>query len=123
MIGIGPFISHQNTPFRNHKNGDLHLCLRLIAILRLMFPDALIPAITALGTIDTHGRELGLLAGANVIMPNLSPVNVRKQYELYDHKICTGEEAAECRICLENRVASVGYQIVTHIGNRNKIGA
>ncbi|MCL2028347.1 MAG: [FeFe] hydrogenase H-cluster radical SAM maturase HydE [Bacteroidales bacterium] len=122
MIGIGPYISHQNTPFRDYKNGDLHQCLRLIAILRLMFPYALIPATTALGTIDSEGRELGLKAGANVVMPNLSPVKVRKQYELYDHKICTNEEAAECRMCLENRVAAAGYHIVTHIGNaKNKM--
>ena len=120
MIGTGPYISHQYTPFHNFKNGDLNLCLRIIAILRLMFPYALIPATTALGTIDSRGRELGLTVGANVVMPNLSPVEVRKQYELYDNKICTGEEAAECRTCLENRVASVGYKIVTNIGNVKK---
>ena len=119
MVGIGPYISHKNTPFSDHKNGDLHLCLRLIAIIRLMFPDALIPATTALGTIDKRGRELGLTAGANVVMPNLSPVNVRKQYELYDNKICVYEGAAQCRGCLENRVASVGYHMVTNIGNKN----
>jgi biotin synthase len=119
MIGIGPYISHQNTPFRDHKNGDLHLCLRLIAIMRLMFPDVLIPATTALGSIDQMGRELGLMAGANVVMPNLSPVNVRKQYELYDNKICVYEGAAQCRSCLENKVASMGYHIVTNIGNRS----
>ena len=118
MIGIGPYISHKNTPFHDQKNGDLRLCLRLIAIVRLMFPSALIPATTALGTINEIGRELGLQAGANVVMPNLSPVEVRKQYALYDNKICTGDEAAECRRCLENRVASIGYRIVTNIGNR-----
>jgi biotin synthase len=117
MIGTGPYISHKNTPFHDFKNGNLHLCLRLTAILRLMFPYALIPATTALGTIDKTGRELGLMAGANVVMPNLSPVKVRKQYELYDNKICTGEEAAECRMCLANRVAFAGYNVVTHIGN------
>ena len=120
MIGIGPYILHQNTPFHDLKNGDLHLCLRLIAILRLMFPYSLIPATTALGTIDKKGRELGLMAGANVVMPNLSPVKVRKQYELYDNKICTGEEAAECRMCLTNRVSSIGYSTVIHIGNVKK---
>ena len=120
MIGIGPYISHQNTPFRGAKNGDLHLCLKLIAILRLMFPHALIPATTALGTIDKKGRELGLAAGANVVMPNLSPVEFRKRYELYDNKICTGEEAAECRTCLEKRVAAAGYTIVTDIGHVKK---
>ena len=121
MIGIGPYISHRHTPFRDCANGDLHLCLRLIAVLRLMFPYALIPATTALGTIDPKGRELGLLSGANVVMPNLSPVKVRKQYEIYDNKICTGEEAGECKMCLENRVTSIGYNIVTHIGHVKKI--
>jgi biotin synthase len=117
MIGIGPYSSHKNTPFHGSANGDLRVCLRLISILRLMFPHALIPATTALGTIDANGRELGLTVGANVVMPNLSPVKFRKQYELYDNKICTGEEAAECKMCLEGRVASVGYKIVTDVGH------
>jgi biotin synthase len=118
MIGIGPYIPHQDTPFRDHPAGDMRLCLRLIAILRLMFPNALIPATTALGTVDARGRELGITAGANVIMPNLSPVRVRKQYALYDNKICVSEGAAECRACLENRVVPMGYRIVTHIGHK-----
>lgn len=117
MIGIGPFITHCDTPFAKHKSGTLALTLRLVAILRLMFPYALIPSTTALGTIDPNGRELGLKAGANVVMPNLSPVATRKLYELYDNKICTGEEAAQCRGCLEARVKSAGYEIVTDIGN------
>lgn len=120
MIGIGPYIKHEDTPFASFENGSLSLTLRLIAILRLMFPYALIPATTALGTIHSQGRELGLKAGANVVMPNLSPVKVRKLYELYDNKICTGEEAAQCRGCLERRVKSVGYNIVTSIGNVKK---
>ncbi len=117
MIGIGPYLPHNQTPFSNYQAGSLPLTLRLIAILRLLFPYALIPATTALGTIHPDGRELGLKAGANVVMPNLSPVSVRKLYALYENKICTGEEAAQCRGCLERRVASVGYQIVTDIGN------
>ncbi|MBP3359688.1 MAG: [FeFe] hydrogenase H-cluster radical SAM maturase HydE [Clostridia bacterium] len=117
MIGIGPFITHQDTPFKSYKSGTLELTLRLISILRLMFPYALIPATTALGTINPKGRELGLKSGANVVMPNLSPPSVRKKYELYENKICTGEEAAQCRGCLENRVKSAGYRIVTDIGN------
>jgi biotin synthase len=117
MIGIGPFIAHHGTPFRDFPNGLLRLTLRLVSILRLMFPNALIPSTTALGTIDPQGREYGLRCGANVLMPNLSPVAVRKKYELYDNKICTDEEAAECRHCLEQRVARAGYKIVTHIGN------
>ena len=117
MIGIGPFISHHETPLKNQPNGSLLLTLRLISILRLMFPNALIPATTALGTISPQGREMGLKAGANVVMPNLSPVTVRKKYELYDNKICTGEEAAECRSCLNRRVSSVGYNIISHRGD------
>ncbi|MDR1140763.1 MAG: [FeFe] hydrogenase H-cluster radical SAM maturase HydE, partial [Planctomycetaceae bacterium] len=117
MIGIGPFISHHETPFNRFKSGSLQLTLRMIGILRLMFPYALIPATTALGTADPQGREMGLRAGANVVMPNLSPVEVRKKYELYDNKICTGDEAAECRDCLSRRVSSAGYKIVTDVGN------
>ena len=117
MIGIGPYLTHKDTPFSRFENGSLHLTLRLISILRIMFPYALIPATTALGTIDPNGRELGLKAGANVVMPNLSPTNVRKMYELYDNKICTGDEAAECRYCLQKRVESAGYEIVTARGD------
>lgn len=117
MIGIGPYISHMETPFASFASGSLALTLRLIAILRLIFPYALIPATTALGTIHPQGRELGLKAGANVVMPNLSPVKVRKLYELYNNKICTGEESAQCRGCLEGRVRSAGYQIVTSVGD------
>lgn len=121
MIGIGPYITHADTPFAEFKSGDVMLTLRLVSILRLMFPYALIPSTTALGTIRPQGRELGLKAGANVVMPNLSPVSVRKLYSLYENKICTGEEAAQCRGCLERRVESAGYKIVTDIGNVRKI--
>jgi len=117
MIGIGPYIAHKDTLLHGYANGDLRLCLRLIAILRLMFPKALIPATTALGTIADNGRELGLAAGANVVMPNLSPVKFRKLYELYDNKISTGEEAAESRALLERRVTAAGYNIVTDRGD------
>lgn len=117
MIGIGPYLTHKDTPFASQPNGSLALTLRLIAVLRLLFPYALIPATTALGTIHPQGREMGLKAGANVVMPNLSPVSVRKLYALYEDKICTGEESAQCRGCLEQRVASAGYRIVTDIGD------
>lgn len=120
MIGIGPFIPHHDTPLRDFPAGDLQLTLRLISILRLMFPYALLPATTALGTIHPTGRELGLQAGANVLMPNLSPVRVRKKYALYENKICMGEEAAECRSCLEARVRRAGYRIVTCRGDRKQ---
>ena len=120
MIGIGPYLRHENTPFRDREDGSMQLTLRLIAILRLIFPWALIPSTTALGTIHPSGRELGLQAGANVVMPNLSPVEVREKYELYDNKICTGEESAQCRSCLEARVFAAGYRIVTDIGDVKK---
>lgn len=117
MIGIGPFLAHQDTPFGQEPNGSYETTLHLLGILRLMFPGVLLPSTTALGTIAPDGREKGLLAGANVVMPNLSPVGVRKKYELYDNKICTGEESAQCRGCLETRVESVGYHIVTDRGD------
>ena len=117
MIGIGPFIPHQETKFRQALSGTLQETLYLIAILRLLFPKALLPATTSLGTIDKKGREQGILAGANVVMPNLSPVSVRKKYSLYDNKICTGEEAAECRSCLANRIQSIGYELVVDRGD------
>lgn len=120
MIGIGPFITHRETPFADFECGTAQLTVRLISILRLMFPYALIPSTTALGTIDPNGREMGLKAGANVVMPNLSPTDIRKLYELYENKICTGDEAAQCRGCLEKRVESAGYRIVTDIGNAKR---
>lgn len=117
MIGIGPYVTHAQTPFASFVNGSVELTLRLLSVLRLMFPYVLLPSTTALGTLHPQGRELGLKAGANVVMPNLSPVKVRKLYELYENKICTGEEAAQCRGCLEKRVEAAGYKIVTDIGN------
>lgn len=117
MIGIGPFISHKDTPFKDCENGSARLTLRMISILRLLFPYVLLPSTTALGTISPTGRELGLQAGANVVMPNLTPVRYRQQYELYDNKICTGEEAAECRGCLEKRIEAAGYRAVTDRGD------
>lgn len=117
MIGIGPFIPHKDTPFRNEGTGSLEMTLFLLSLIRLMKPTVLLPATTALGTINPNGRELGILAGANVIMPNLSPRGVRKDYQLYDNKICTGEEAAECIKCLSGRMNRIGYQIVTDRGD------
>ena len=117
MIGIGPFIPHSDTPFAGQKAGGMELTLFLIGLLRLMNPNSLIPSTTALGTINDLGREKGILAGANVVMPNLSPVNVRKNYLLYDNKICTGEEAAECRNCLQNRMKAIGYELAVDRGD------
>ena len=117
MIGIGPFIPNHETPFAQEKPGTLELTLRMLSILRLMFPYVLLPATTALGTISPIGRELGLKAGANVMMPNLTPTDARKNYDLYDNKICMDEDAGKCRGCQENRVNSVGYRIVSDRGD------
>lgn len=117
MVGIGPFIPQKDTPFGEMEPGSLEMTLFLLAIIRLMLPKVLLPATTALGTIHSRGRELGILAGGNVVMPNLSPVKVRKKYALYDNKICTGEEAAECRGCLGNRMESIGYKLVVSRGD------
>lgn len=110
MIGIGPFIPHSETPLKHAKGGALEDTLVMVALARLFVPDSLIPATTAIGSIHPQGRELALNAGANVVMPNLSPIGVRKKYELYDNKICTGEESAQCKHCIELRIASAGFQ-------------
>ncbi len=117
MVGMGPFIPHHDTIYANEKAGSVDLTLRLLSVIRLMLPWVLLPATTALGTLDPMGREKGLMAGANVLMPNLSPVKVRDKYTLYDDKICTGEEAAECIRCLKMRVSKTGYEIVQDRGD------
>jgi len=117
MVGIGPFIPHHATQFAEKPAGTLELTLFLLGIIRLMLPTVLLPATTALGTIHPRGRELGILAGANVVMPNLSPRSVRKKYMLYDNKICTGDEAAECRYCLERRLESIGCRVAVSRGD------
>lgn len=117
MIGIGPFIPHKDTPFKDEPEGSVDITLRLLAILRLLFPKVLLPATTALGTADAIGREKGILAGANVMMPNLSPSNVRDKYLLYDGKICTGDEAAECNQCMRKRVENIGYHVADTRGD------
>lgn len=121
MVGIGPFVPHHDTPFAKEPAGSVEQTLYLLSLLRILKPDLLLPATTALGTMDPLGREKGMRAGANVVMPNLSPTTVRKKYELYDHKICTGEEAAECRNCLQQRMKSVGYELVISRGDPCKI--
>ena len=120
MIGVGPFIVHPHTPFKDYSSGNLNLCLRVIAIIRLLFPYALIPSTTALGSIAESGRKQGLLAGANVVMPNLSPAGVRKLYALYANKAYSGEEAAEGLELLKQQVHSAGYQIVVGRGDAKR---
>lgn len=117
MCGIGPFIPHRDTPFADRESGSVRLTLVLLSIIRLMLPRVLLPATTALGTVDGKGREKGVLHGANVVMPNLSPTEHRADYSLYDNKICTGDEAAECIKCLSGRMKSIGYEIVTDRGD------
>ena len=117
MIGIGPYITHKETPFADFKSGTLGQTLKMISILRLMFPKVLLPATTALGTIAEGGREMGIMAGANVVMPNLSPIKSRKLYDLYENKICTGDEAAECRSSLEENMKTIGYEVVSDRGD------
>ena len=117
MVGMGPFIPHHDTKYADHEPGNVGMTLRLLSVVRLMLPEVLLPATTALGTVDPHGREKGLMAGANVVMPNLSPVSVRKKYQLYDNKICTGDEAAECIRCMSERIERTGYRIKTDRGD------
>lgn len=111
MVGIGPFIPQKDSPFADERGGTLELTLTMLALVRLMLPKVLLPSTTALGTIDPTGREKGFNAGANVVMPNLSPTNVREDYALYDNKICTGDEAAQCIMCLKGRIERAGYEM------------
>ena len=117
MCGIGPFVAHHRTPFALFPGGTAEQTCFLLSIIRLIHPPVLLPATTALGTIDPFGREKGIEAGANVVMPNLSPVGVREKYEIYDNKICTGDESARCKDCLSARMASIGYRVVTARGD------
>ena len=117
MVGIGPFIPHKNTPFANEPSGALELTLYMLGLVRLMLPNVLLPATTALGTIDPSGRELGILAGANVVMPNLSPMGVREKYLLYNNKIHTDIEAAEGVEDLKKRMKEIGYEVVVSRGD------
>ena len=117
MCGIGPFVPHADTVFAKEPAGTVELTCFLLSVIRLLHPPVLLPATTALGTIHPEGREMGILSGANVVMPNLSPVSVREKYALYDNKICTGEESAQCKDCLSRRMRSIGYEIVTDRGD------
>lgn len=120
MCGIGPFIPHADTPFSKEKTGTVELTCYLLSIIRLIKPNILLPATTALGTIDEHGREKGILAGANVVMPNLSPASVRKKYMLYNNKVSDGAESAQSKDTLIKRMASIGYEVVTNRGDIKK---
>ncbi len=121
MCGIGPFIPQKDTPFGGERAGSVELTLYLLSIIRLICPETLLPATTALGTMDPLGREKGILAGANVVMPNLSPARFRKKYALYDNKISDGAESAQCVQELRYRMETIGYQVVTHRGDCKRI--
>lgn len=117
MCGIGPFVPHKDTPFAQEKGGSAELTCYLLSIIRLIHPPVLLPSTTALGTIDENGREKGILAGANVVMPNLSPGSVRKKYELYNNKLSDGDESAQSKENLAKRIKKIGYEIVTDRGD------
>lgn len=121
MIGVGPFIPHCDTPFADKPAGSFELTLFILSLCRIMLPNVLLPATTALGTVNPRGRELGILAGANVVMPNLSPGEVRNKYLLYDNKICTDEQSGQCRHCLEMRLDSIGYKTIVGRGDYGEL--
>lgn len=120
MVGIGPFIAHKDTPFGDRQNGSMEDTLFYLALIRLLLPNSLLPATTALGTIHPKGRELGILSGANVVMPNLSPPSVRKKYMLYNGKLSDGDEAAECVDHLKKRMEAIVCKIVIDRGDYKK---
>ncbi|MBR1724389.1 MAG: [Ruminococcus sp.] len=119
MVGMGPFLPHKDTPFNDRPKGSYELTLFLLSLVRIMLPSVLLPSTTALGTINPRGREAGVLAGANVIMPNLSPTAVRKKYMLYDNKICTEDKTEDCRFCLQARMKSIGYEVTVTRGDHS----
>lgn len=117
MVGIGPFIPQKDTPFGDKPAGSVELTLYLLSIIRLMLPRVLLPATTALGTLQKGGREMGILAGANVVMPNLSPLDARDKYTLYDNKLSIGAESAEGLNALRKSMKDIGYEVVTARGD------
>lgn len=117
MCGIGPFIPHKATPFANESAGDVDFTCYLLSIIRLISPRILLPATTALGSIEENGREKGILAGANVVMPNLSPYESRKKYELYNNKLFGSAESAQAISDLKKRMSAIGYEIVVDRGD------
>ena len=121
MCGIGPFIPHKSTPFADKEAGTAELTCYLLSIIRLIKPNILLPATTALNTIDKNGRVKGMKAGTNVVMPNLSPMDVRKKYELYNNKASTGTESAQSLEELKQEMHATGYKVVTARGDINII--
>lgn len=120
MCGIGPFIPHKDTPFGKEKAGSVDFTCYLLSVIRIMHPHILLPATTALGTLEKNGREKGILAGANVIMPNLSPEEAKSRYMLYNNKLSTGAESAEMIELLKKQIKNIGYEIVCHRGDAER---
>lgn len=120
MCGVGPFIPHHATPFHDQPAGTVELTCYLLSIIRLIHPHLLLPSTTALGSIDPFGRERGIQSGANVVMPNLSPADVRKKYELYNGKLISGSESAQSLLELKERMAAIGYEVVCARGDVKK---
>lgn len=120
MCGIGPFIPHKDTCFKDEKAGSIELTCFLLSVIRIIKPNLLLPATTALGSLHPEGREMGILSGANVVMPNLSPQSVRKKYALYDNKLSDGAESAQSIEALKERMSNIGYEVVTDIGHIKK---
>ncbi|MBO7245617.1 MAG: [FeFe] hydrogenase H-cluster radical SAM maturase HydE, partial [Clostridia bacterium] len=120
MCGIGPFIPHKDTPFGDFSGGSASLTCFLLSVIRIIHPSVLLPATTALGTVSEDGREKGILSGANVVMPNLSPASVRKKYQLYNNKLSDGAESAQCLQQLKERVALTGCEITVDRGDVKK---
>nr|WP_295611347.1 [FeFe] hydrogenase H-cluster radical SAM maturase HydE [uncultured Terrisporobacter sp.] len=117
MIGIGPFIPHKDTPFKGFNCGSAKMTLFILSLCRIMLPDVLLPATTALSTVRDDGRQLGVLSGANVIMPNLSPIEVRKKYMLYDNKAITGDDAGENLKLIQDNMNEIGYEVIIDKGD------
>lgn len=121
MIGVGPFIPHPSTPLGTATGGTVAQTLRLVAVLRLVFPDAHLPATTAMGSLDPMGRERALQAGANVMMPNVTPTEIRPQYEIYPGKICLSDDARHCRGCITGRIRAIGRTVGTTHGHVKRV--
>ena len=120
MVGIGPFIPHEETPLKNTKKGDFWLALKVMALTRLMLPDINIPATTAMETINPNGRIIALQSGANVVMPNVTSLEYRAKYEIYPGKICLNDSPEHCRGCIESKIKSIGRTISDTKGFRKK---
>ncbi|MHB0938186.1 MAG: [FeFe] hydrogenase H-cluster radical SAM maturase HydE [Armatimonadota bacterium] len=121
MIGVGPFIPHPNTPLQGETGGTVERTLRLVAVLRLVFPHVHLPATTAMGTLHPLGRERALQAGANVVMPNVTPTAQRAKYEIYPDKICLSDDPAHCRGCITLRILGIGRTVGTDHGHVKRV--